>query len=71
MDKPSGGYIMEKSLDLIVKPLEHSISEATRIEQNSSFDDIMEKITNGMFKVILFGGIPYFLWIFIQFIFHA
>jgi hypothetical protein len=32
----------------------------------SAFDEVMEKITNRMFKVILFGGIPFFLWVFIQ-----
>ncbi|MBM7661882.1 hypothetical protein JOC85_002689 [Bacillus mesophilus] len=58
---------MEKSINLSVNQLERTTSNVTRVEQHSSFDEIMEKITNGMFNVILFGGIPYFLWIFIQF----
>ncbi|MBM6619384.1 hypothetical protein [Bacillus suaedaesalsae] len=36
------------------------------IEDISIFDDVMETVTNNMFKVILFGGIPFFLWIVVQ-----
>jgi hypothetical protein len=38
-------------------------------EEVNSFDEVMEKITNGMFKVIIYGGIPYFVWVFFQFVF--
>ncbi|WP_456279101.1 hypothetical protein [Bacillus sp. AK128] len=58
---------MDKLLELKRNQLERPANEVKIIEQYSSFDEVMEKITDGMFKVILFGGIPYFLWIFIQF----
>jgi hypothetical protein len=32
----------------------------------SAFDEVMERITNNMFKVILFGGIPFFLYVVVQ-----
>ncbi|WP_246941675.1 hypothetical protein [Bacillus pinisoli] len=57
---------MEKTYHL---PVEHVETSTDTIVEHSSFDEIMEKITNGMFKVILVGGIPYFLWIFLQFMF--
>ncbi|MFZ3588755.1 hypothetical protein ACOI1C_05620 [Bacillus sp. DJP31] len=43
-------------------------NQLTIIEDYPTFDEVIEKVTNGMFNVILFGGIPYFLWIFIQFL---
>lgn len=36
------------------------------IEDFSIFDDVMEKVTNNMFKVILFSGVPFFLWVLVQ-----
>jgi hypothetical protein len=58
---------MEKMLDFSVEKAKKAPSHSSDIEEFSAFDEVMEKLTAGMFKVILFGGIPYFLWILIQF----
>jgi hypothetical protein len=58
---------MEKLLDLSVERTKKATSHSSSVEEFSAFDEVMEKVTAGMFKVILFGGIPYFLWILIQF----
>ncbi|KAA0550106.1 hypothetical protein FZW96_01815 [Bacillus sp. BGMRC 2118] len=38
----------------------------SNVEDVSIFDDVMETVTNKMFKVILFGGIPFFVWVIIS-----
>jgi hypothetical protein len=37
-----------------------------KVQEYSAFDEVMERITNNMFKAILFGGIPFFLWVMFQ-----
>ncbi len=60
---------MQKIMNQTVNNKINRKERFTIIEENSTFDEVMEKVTNGMFNVILLGGIPYFLWIFTRFIF--
>ncbi len=73
MDKPSygGNYKMEKLIEHSIKTTFNGKNQLTITEEYSTFDEVMEKVTNGMFNVILFGGVPYFLWIFIQFLINS
>lgn len=55
---------MEKTYSY-TQDVHHQLNKGV-VEEYSMFDEVMEKITNHMFKVILFGGIPFFLWIVVQ-----
>ncbi|MFD1737152.1 hypothetical protein ACFSCX_11380 [Bacillus salitolerans] len=59
---------MEKVYDFANEELKRN-QYLSNTEEISTFDEVMEKVTASMFKVIIFGGIPYFIWVFIQFIF--
>jgi hypothetical protein len=55
---------MEKTVGMSYESKKQVNRAAT--EEYSLFDEVMENVTNRMFKIILFGGIPFFLWVFIQ-----
>ncbi|MFC7392674.1 hypothetical protein [Scopulibacillus cellulosilyticus] len=60
------GKVLEKA-----KP-KRSFTDAAKtfIKSFNKFqpEDLLEKLTNVMFKIILFLGIPYFIFIFIKFL---
>ncbi|MBM7645250.1 hypothetical protein JOD45_001461 [Scopulibacillus daqui] len=60
------GKILEKA-----KPKRsfiHSVKSFIKDFNKIQPEDLLEKMTNVMFKMILFLGIPYFIFIFIKFL---
>lgn len=54
----------EKSDRPIVHGLRHIVKKISYLKA----DDLLEMLTNAMFKIILLLGIPYFIFVFIKFL---
>ena len=53
---------------LLKKEIHSEISRQTSSKIDFNIEDFLENITDWMFKIILFVGIPYLLFVFIQFL---
>lgn len=71
--KESINMILNKSLsksELFLKSKWGEWSQKLKGIEDMSAEDVVQFLSDGLFKILIFLGIPYFIFVFIQFLLH-